>query len=456
MVTNKLQKYTGIALIPIIIFTFVLIFTAQIFTINQRIILGSLFVVVYWWATVAINRTLAAALLLGSFIVFGQTDLESIFNFPLSPTFVLIFCSFLLAQGITNVHIAEHIADLVLQRWGNSPWRLMLMAFVLGILMIFLIPHPFPRVIMLGLIFNTFLERQHIAQYPRGIMMMSVYIAGTTTPMLFLNGDFILNYGAMQFADMNVTWLEWARYMTLPALITCAISLAVLLAVFRKELATIQWQSAPIDLSVKKKLTFNQRVAYLIMITAMVLWATESLHGISAAVVALGGVVMMFGSRLIHFSDLRKVNYQLLLYLTAVFAIGRVFNSSGISLVLGEYLKQYVGSGSLMLLYTLIIGITMLIHLLLGSCMTTMSITIPIFTALLGTVINPIAIALISYITVSINYILPFHHLTLILGIGEGYFTNQHLRRYGIPMTLLVFVIVLGIFLPYWNLIGLL
>ena len=94
--------------------------------------------------------------------------------------------------------------------------------------------------------------------------------------------------------------------------------------------------------------------------------------------------------------------------------------------------------------------------MILGSCLTTMSITIPLLTTMLSGAVSPLVIAFIAYLTVSINYVLPYHHLSMVIGIGENYYSEAQLRKYGLVMAPLTFLIILLLYLPWWNFIGLL
>ena len=187
----------------------------------------------------------------------------------------------------------------------------------------------------------------------------------------------------------------------------------------------------------------------------MILWITEPWHGLSAALVALGGVGAMLIAGLLKFADYKKIKLELLLNLTAVFAIGKVLKASGITALIQQYLIAYLPTGSTALILLLTVIIVMIVHMMLGSCLTSMSVTIPILIAMFGETVNPLIIALIAYVTVSVHYLLPFHHLTLVLGSGENFFRNKLIARLGAPMTILIFILIFLIYLPWWKLVRL-
>ncbi len=421
---------------------------------TQKVIIAIMMTTIYWWATGGVNMTFAAIFMIVGFLAFSGVHPLAVLNFPTSLTFVLILSAFLLAIGITNTKAAEQLAEIILQKFGTSAVKLIILAFVLGIILIFLIPHPFPRLIILGSIYNVFLSQYNIEDSTKSVIMMSVFVAGTVVPTLFINGDFILNYSALEFAGVNLSFSQWAINMTLPGLFASGIICLSLIMVFRKNLDNANWKFN----SESKKITLNhdRKKAFFIMGIVVILWAFESVHKIPSAYIGLAGVIAMFLMRILKVSDFKKVNYNLLIYLTAIFSIGRVLNASGISKYLQNTLTGFVPNTQGVGIYLFIIVAVMAVHMILGSCLTTMSITIPLLTTMLTGVVSPLIIAYIAYITVSFHYILPYHHLSVVIGIGEGYYSEAQLRKFGLVMTPLTFIIILLLYLPWWNLLGLL
>jgi di/tricarboxylate transporter len=77
------------------------------------------------------------------------------------------------------------------------------------------------------------------------------------------------------------------------------------------------------------------------------------------------------------------------------------------------------------------------------------------FTAPIG--INPLIPSLLVYTAISIHYVLPFHHLNILVGEGQenGMYTQKETLRMAIPLTVIVFVITLLVQMPWWKLLGL-
>jgi di/tricarboxylate transporter len=101
--------------------------------------------------------------------------------------------------------------------------------------------------------------------------------------------------------------------------------------------------------------------------------------------------------------------------------------------------------------------ISMGIHMVLGSVIAVMGIAVPallIFTESMN--INPVVTTLFVYSSIGVHYILPFHHLDVLVGMGEenGMYSQKEVTRLGIPLTVVVFIIVL-FEAVYWKALGL-
>ena len=98
------------------------------------------------------------------------------------------------------------------------------------------------------------------------------------------------------------------------------------------------------------------------------------------------------------------------------------------------------------------------IHMVFGSVIAVMGIVIPAmlaFTSSMG--ISTIIPVMIAYIAINTHFILPFHNLAILVGIGEdnGMYTEKETIKFGVPFTFVLFIITVAIAIPWWKVIGL-
>ena len=103
-----------------------------------------------------------------------------------------------------------------------------------------------------------------------------------------------------------------------------------------------------------------------------------------------------------------------------------------------------------------LIIITLILNFFLGGAVTTSSVVIPTIAQLGILPPHSAVLTLFVYTVVSIQYILPFHHATVMVGFGEGLYGNKVIIKYGILLTVLTFFIVLYICIPWWKFIDIL
>ncbi|MBF4692181.1 SLC13 family permease [Fusibacter ferrireducens] len=417
----------------------------------QSIVLGTLFLTVTWWATGCVNKEFASILMLLIFSVFGDTSLKNIYFFPLSHDFVTIIASFILSQGIVNSKVADRFSKYVLNKFCKNSKALVLMSFVLGIVFIFIIPQPFPRVIILASIYASFLKNQNITEEENQVLIFSIFLGSTVTSMMFLNGDLILNYMAIEFAGISMSQLEWMKYMLFPTFLTSIILCLVYIFTFKNFLHRefILHEAEP------EKISRKEAIATAIMMLVVVFWITENIHGISAMYVSLSGVLLMFIFGVIRIKDLSTININLMLFLTAAFSIGKVLTGSGISSILSNYFLTFFPPLDSVIYLPFVLLLIVVIHAMFGSTITALSVVTPTLIGITNGVFKPEFIALLGYVAVSIQYLLPFHHVTILIGFGNGYYKNAHVIKMGISLTIILPPLIFGIFMPWWRFMGL-
>ncbi|NCB41383.1 MAG: hypothetical protein EOM59_01985 [Clostridia bacterium] len=420
-------------------------------TLSQSVILGWLFLTVIWWVTGWIYKDYASVLLLIIFIFCGNTPLKSIFVFPLSDNFILIIASFLLSQGIVKSNVATKLSGYFLSRYCDSGKKLVIMSFILGIVLIFVIPHPFPRIILSASIYLSFLNQSKVMDEEKKVLLFSIFVASTVTSMMFLNGDIIVNHAVMQFGGVVFTGAQWMKYMTIPTLITTIAVAVAFIFVFKNQL------TGRFECSEKEELSFNKggKMALVIMGLIIVLWLTEAYHEISSAHVSLLGVILMLAARVIGLKDVKSVNISLLIFLTAQFSIGNVLSMSGVAQKLSQTVMKFFPAEGSVFYIPFIILFIMVLHSLMGGLVTSVSILIPMLLTITAGILSPQLIVLLTLVSVCFHYLLPFQHATIMIGYGKGYYENRHTARFGIALTLITFVAATFIYLPWWKWAGL-
>ncbi len=428
----------------------------------QALSIAAVVVALLFWATECIKSIYTSILLLLFFLIFSGIAPAKILNFPLSPNFYLVIASFLLSEGVSKSLLSNRIANFLLS-YCKKPLHFVLTAFLLNFILLFLMPHPYARVIMLGSLFTAYLREKVLPDGTKRVIIFSVFVFATCCSMCFLNGDVLFNNTLMSLASANLTWGEWAKFMFVPSFLTSVVVFLVFPAAFRKELFL---KPEEYDLHPSKKISGERhpfsRAEILsggILFFVIAGWISQPLHHVPPAIIGAIGVILMILLKLLSFHDFRCINISIMVFVTAAFSIGAVLTGNGAGVKIFEFLSRYVstdflGNGGYNLLIVCLI--TMAFHMLLGSSLTTVSVVIPCMLSGGSSLSLSLLISFTAYATCMPHYILPFHHSTIMLGMGTGAgYKTSEVARYGLFMTFLILPIFACFYIPWWKFVGL-
>lgn len=429
---------------------------------GRKALVITLFTVV-WWIFNVVPPAYATLLMVLGYILLGLAPPEMVFAIWTLPLMWLIIGAFLIAAAVTKSGLAQRVAYFFMLRFATSYRSLIVLTYGLGLVLSLLIPHPFPRALLVMTVMGAIIQRARMDKADAASLGLSVFVATTATSTILLTGDSTLNIATVGFSGVSVGWLDWIKYMAVPGVIASLAMLGLFLLVFpQRAPVTIDRAALRAEQQKLGPITRRELVTLAWVLAALVLWATDFIHHIDPAWVALGAVVglsLPIVGDVLDAKDISTgVNWPIIFFVMGALAIGTVGKATGMSDWLAASLLPATPPTNPYAFAALVGGATMLIHMVLGSALACMSIVAPpMVHYAAGAGINPLAPALLVYTAVAIHYILPFQHVTILLGQGEvgGYSTRQVLR-YGLPLTLVVLAVIILIEVTWWRLIGLL
>ncbi len=424
---------------------------------QQSGILAATLLVIIWWTLGTVPRTCASVFLLLFYLIFSGAGAKVIFTFPLSKNFLLIIFSFLFSQGISNSKLADKLLVPVLTKYCRTPLRLILMIVLLNVLMVFIIPQPFSRIIILASIFRIFFQQLGMKEEQCSVWLLALYITSVIVNMSILRGDIILNTTLLSMAGVTISELTWAKYMLLPTTLYLVLALIIFSIQNRRVIKETVLQKntrLPDQASGSIKLDKQEKINLIFILFVVAVWALESIHGISGVTIVIIATAVMFIMGLLKTPDLKSVNIGLVMFLSAAFAIGGTLKVTGVADILFSRFATIFPDQYSLYYLMLILICTVVLHMVLGSNVTTMSIVVPGMMTMCSAIVPEHILVFLILIAICGHFLLPFHHVILLLGEGSGYYTTKMLVRFGGALTVLLFVAVLCLYLPWWALIG--
>lgn len=308
--------------------------------------LGLVVATIGLWATGAIAEHLTA---LGFFLIamlFGIAGAGVVFSGFESQAFWLVFGGLIVGVAIKNTGLGGRIAGGLLGLFGTS-YTAVITGVVLGaVVLSFLMPSSMGRVVLmmpvvlaladkLGFEAGSTGRNGMVAAAALAAYMPATAVMPATVPSMVLVGAAEVQYG-LTFA--YAPWLL-LHFPVLGALKTVLI-IAITLAFFRDTARPTG------DEEGSKPLSRDEKVLSVILALALGFWATDVLHGISAAWVALAAGVFCAtpGIGLVSSQDFSsKINYPSLVYVAAVLGLGALAADSGVGNLVGDTVIDLIG-----------------------------------------------------------------------------------------------------------------
>lgn len=456
MLTQSAQKSWGrrvwIILLTLILPILVLVLRPLDFAWRQSGILAALLLTILWWVTGAVERTAASAFLLTAFLLSGSASPTTVFAFPLSENFILIVTSFLFSQGISNSGLPGKLLQPLLARFGCSPARMVFFLILSAAVAVFIIPQPFSRIIILSLIFQEYFHKTGMPEALSQTLMLGLYLFSVLINLTMIRGDIILNGALISMAGQSVGERTWMRYMTIPTLIYLMATVVLFWVIFRHQLAC--FPQMPPAKGERLSLSRTELRNLIFLAVVVLVWAAEELYPVSGTAIVAAATALMFPLGMLKLSDFRSINVKLLVFLTAAFAIGGTLKECGVADRLFTIFLP-VFPQNFTLGYVLVVLVTcVLLHTVLGSNITTMSVVVPGLMSIGAGTAPPLPLMFLMCIAVCSQFILPFHNVILLLGEGNHYYCTKNLVRMGVPHTILMFLTVFFVYLSWWRLTG--
>lgn len=290
------------------------------------------------WAAGALPEHVVGLLFFALAMILAVAPADVVFSGFASATLWLVLGGLVMAEGVNRTGLARRLAGVVFDRHTGSYARLVTAVVVAALALSFVMPATVSRVLLLVPIVAAAAERLGFERGSTGYnglclaALMATYQCGTAilpanAPNLVLAGSAEALYG------IHIDYAEylWLQFPVMGIAKGAAIVVFVCW-LFRAEVrpAAPAAEAAP--------LTPAQRRMAVILVAALVLWATDFVHGVKAGWIALAAGIACILPRVgvmpvTAFNDVRMGTY---FYVAATLGIGLVTQESGLSDALGR------------------------------------------------------------------------------------------------------------------------
>lgn len=426
-----------------------------------KLCLGLTLMTVVWWAAQVAQSGYVSGIYLMLLCLFHVAEPAVIFSGWTGSTIWLVAGAYLIASAVRTSGLGERLSYAFIFRFVRD-WRsIILSIFVLTFILSLLIPHPWPRAFLIMSVMAVVIRSARLPRQDAVIVGFTVFASSVPVSLIFITGDATINPLAASYANESVSFMRWLQVIGPPAILLSVLTLILILALFRPsapvsiDLETVRQAQAglgPMGEREKRTLVW--------IVIAVALWLTNGVTGLDIGWITLLVAMLMslpvIGG-VLEAKDWGEVPVHVMVFLTAAIAIGRVGAATGMNAWIAGTLLPSSMPENTVLLALCIALIAVVIHMLMGSVIAVMGVTIPAFLAFTqGSGISQLAVIGIVYLSVAGHYLLPFHHLNMLVGQGEenGMYSQRETLKMGLPLLAAVLITVVAA-VGWWRLIGL-
>lgn len=421
-----------------------------------QLCLGLTLMTVVWWAAQIAQSGYVSGMYLMLLCLLKVADPSVVFSGWTGSTIWLVAGAYLIASAVRKSGLGERLSYAFILRFVRG-WRsIILSIFALTLILSLLIPHPWPRAFLIMSVMMAVIRSAHIPQRDAAIIGFTVFAASVPVSLVFLTGDATINPLAASYAG-EVSFVRWLQVIGPPALLLSLLTLGLILLLFRP--------SAPVVLDLEEIRTAQAKLGRMTekeirtlvwMILAIALWLTNGVTGLDIGWITLMIAMLMSMPAVggvLEAEDWREVPVHVMVFLTAAIAIGRVGSATGMNDWIAQTLLPASMPEDPVLMALCIAGLSVAIHMLMGSVIAVMGVTIPAFLTFSSeTGMAPLAVIGIVYLSVAGHYCLPFHHLNMLVGQGaeNGMYTQRETLKMSLPLLAAVLLtVILSVF--WWR-----
>ncbi|KUO72771.1 MAG: hypothetical protein APF77_02065 [Clostridia bacterium BRH_c25] len=401
---------------------------------------------VVWLANGVTAPAYTGLMILAAYIVLMDhsiVPIQTILSGWTTSVVYMVVAGFLLAGAVSQSGLGKRIALFFVSRFVRSYTSMIVFCYILNIILCVVIPHPWPRGMLLASILaqtmSDRLPKEHVRQ-----ITLAIFAGAVSTSLMFLTGDPTFSSVVITLSETQVSFTQWLLYMMVPGLFISILACISQLLVFHLPNHKIDQKQVKLEASSLGPMTSKEKRLIFWLSVAVVLWLTGSITGLDAGWVTAAIAVILslpVVGDVLDGKSLKLISIDTPLFIVAVLAIGAVSKASGMSDWLSQLLLSLGVPSNPWLFAPVATLICMALHMVMGSSMSAMGVIAPALISLgIALGFHPIFPALIAFIALGGHWVLPYQHMTIQVGQNqlEDSFTTKEAVLLSIPQTIII------------------
>ena len=432
---------------------------------GQRALVVTLAAIVLW-TTEALEPGVTALLSVALLALTGSSMRGALQGFATPVPYFLVG---VLTMGVAVVRsgLAERLARAILARARGRSLAVYLQLVLAFPALTFVLPSATTRS---GILIHIYDELFTLAAVPRGAeiakavmlalssinrLASTALLTGGITPVM--SAAIISAGGLGAGAGSSFSWTRWFALMAVPYYAILLLGGTLTYALYRRGFQ--RDLPAPVPVA-RRPLSGAQWRTLAVILGASALWLTDGVHHLDPALPALLAFVALLTPRFgpLAWADLeRGVGWANFFVIAASISLAQALGASGAAAWLGRLLVgalPALGGGALATLVLLMLGATAL-RAIVPNISGFLALALPIAMSVgRESGLNPLVCALVVMMAGDAVIYYPAQSPSALVIYEHGHVSAGEFLRFGLWMTLVGWAAILGVALPWWNLIG--
>jgi len=368
-----------------------------------------------------------------------------------SPVIILFLGGFVLAEAAVKYDMDRNLTRILLRPFGDKPKFILLGLMLVTAILSAFMSNTATTAMMMTVIIPIIAKLQPEDPMRIGLALsipFAANIGGIATPIGTPPNAIVI--GSLANQGISIPFGDWMLLAVPLVLVVLAFTWLLILMLYKPV-------SEHVLLDMKGRFQTGRPAVllYLIFALTVILWITESLHGIKSAIVALIPVVLLSLTGVITKEDIRKLPWEVLWLVAGGISLGISMKTTGLAGWMVTNIEWSALGTITMIVVFSAVAIAMSNFL---SNTVTATLLIPLAVSLAtsgiaGDGFNLVIISIVIGISASHAMMLPISTPPNAIAISTGVLQTKHMAKAGIAIGIVGILIVTLYALFYWPLL---
>lgn len=366
-----------------------------------------------------------------------------------NPIIILFLGGFMIAEGAVKYNFDKNLTRFLLRPFGTSPGPILIGLMIVTASLSAFMSNTATTAMMMTVIIPIMAQMTREDKFKTALALsipIAANIGGIATPIGTPPNAIVI--ATLQKQGIIISFTEW-MILTLPlVIIVLGFAWWLLLKLFPPIIEHFRTESAG-DFNKSSK----AYIFYGVFAVTLLLWVTESLHGISSNIVAFLPIAALTMTEVLDVSDVRKLPWEVLWLVAGGIALGLYLDQTGLATYLVSSIQWDLYSGFLVISLFALVAIIMsnfLSNTVTATLLMPLAISIGILQG--SNTVDTIELALVIGVGTSMAMVLPISTPPNAIAMSTGMVKTSEMAKSGVIIGAVGIVLMLMYALVYWPL----